>query len=58
MPRNLHLNKCLPTQCNREKTKNSLALETEESFIGLRMPVRLLGLGSAACQVHMKAINT
>lgn len=47
-----------PTQCNRKKTKNSLAHETEESFIGPRMLVRLWGLGSAAYQIQIKAINT
>lgn len=47
-----------PTQFNRKKTKNSLAHETEESFIGPRMLVRLRGLGSAAYQIQIKAINT
>lgn len=37
--------------------QNSPTHEIEKNFIGFRMPVRLLGLGSAAYQVQIKAIN-
>lgn len=40
-----------------EKIENKLVHKTEESVIGLRIPLSLLGLGSATYQVQIKALN-
>lgn len=60
-PRNPHPNRFphpTPTLpwCKTEKI-NRPVHNTDESIIGLRIPVRLLSLGSATYQVQIKAIN-